>query len=177
MKDLYIQLCNKKSDINEHLSVLKKYSEKCNRVTEFGVRRGTSTCALLMGKPKIMKSFDIEKKDKLPLKKYEKFAKENGIDFKFYVKNVLDIKIDETDLLFIDTLHTYSQLYQELYLHGNKAQKFIIFHDTVTYGEIGENGLKPGLMKAIKEFMKNNPEWKMKENLKNNNGLVIIDRK
>lgn len=176
MEKLYKKLCNKKSDINEHLPTLKKYAEQCESITELGVRRGTSTCALLYGKPKQMQCYDIEQKGNLPLKEYEKFAYENDINFKFIIANVLHIEIDYTDLLFIDTLHTYNQLKQELSLHGNKALKYIIFHDTKTFGEIGEDKKSPGLLKAIEEFLSKNSHWSVKEAYKNNNGLFILVR-
>jgi hypothetical protein len=79
--------------------------------------------------------------------------------------------------LFIDTLHTYNQLKQELTLHGNKAQKYIAFHDTYTFGLRGEDNVdKKGLMTAIIEFMTENPHWKFKIHKTNNNGFTVLER-
>lgn len=176
MEQLYKHLCNKKSDINEHLPTLRRYSEECDIVTEFGVRRGTSTCALLLGKPERMVCFDIDKKGGLPLEKYKKFAERNNIEFSFNLNNVLSIEIDETDLLFIDTFHTYTQLSKELYLHSGKVKKYIILHDTETFGSVGEDKQTPGLSRAISEFLKNNTKWSIVKKYKNNNGLTILGK-
>lgn len=78
---------------------------------------------------------------------------------------------------FIDTLHTYDQLKQELRLHGNKAKKFIAFHDTHTFGINGEDQKdKKGLLPAIIEFMIDNPHWNFKIHKTNNNGMTVLER-
>ena len=103
-------------------------------------------------------------------------AKENGIDFQFKIANTLDLEIEETDLLFLDTDHTYNQVKGELSLHGNKSKKFIIFHDTTTFEFKGMNGDTIGLWPAIEEFMSENPHWVICERFNNNNGLTILKR-
>lgn len=175
--DWYNRLCSRKCDINEHLPILKKYSEKSNSIVEMGVRTGISTSALLAGRPKIMISYDLGKHKGFNLDGYKNMSKEINVDYRFIESNVLDIQIEPVDLLFIDTYHTYEQLKQELKLHGNKAQKYIILHDTVTFGDKGEDGNKPGLNQAVNEFIKQNTHWSIKEVFKNNNGLTILERK
>jgi len=41
-------------------------------------------------------------------------------------------------------------------------------------GERGHDSI--GILPAIREFMNNNPEWKVLEDRKNNNGLLILGR-
>ena len=50
-----------------------------------------------------------------------------------------------------------------------------IIHDTVSFREVGEIGGK-GIYFAISEFLENNKNCKIKEEFKNNNGLLIIER-
>ena len=74
----------------------------------------------------------------------------------------------------------YNQIKSELALHGNKAKKYLIFHDTTTFGEIGETFIDPnamGIWSAIEEFMNENKHWVIQEKLENNNGLTILKRK
>lgn len=175
LDELYKQKCSKKCDINEHLPVLKEYASKVNHITEFGVRRGISTIALLAGKPKILISYDIDDKRFKNYKPYKKAA--NDTKFTFVKADVLKIDIEETDLLFIDTYHTYEQLKKELILHSKKVKKYIIFHDVITFGKTGEDGKNPGLMQAISEFISDNKSWSIEKLLKNNNGLCIISKK
>jgi hypothetical protein len=177
LEHMYNLKCSTQSDINEHLPTLKKYAEECEHITEMGVRWVVSTYALLMGKPKRMISYDI---NEIVWKPILDMVKDNT-DFEFRVANTLDLEIEETDLLFIDTLHNYNQLKGELQIHGNKARKYIIFHDTTTFEWIGESyeGKKDeiGLWPAIEDFLEQNQNWQLHERFTNNNGLTILKRK
>ena len=88
----------------------------------------------------------------------------------------MTVEIEPTDLLFIDTLHNYSQLKKELELHAGNVKKYIIFHDTVTYGFVGESGDPKGIAFAINEFLNENPGWYVREQWMNNNGLLVVAR-
>jgi len=164
-------------DIVEHLPVLRKYAEKCDHITELGVRWIVSTWAFLAANPKRMISFDLEYPNVYGgnLPELMQAIEETDIRYWFQKANDLEIEIEETDLLFIDTLHTYEQLRQELFLHGNKSRKYIIFHDTYTFGLVGQDGQK-GLLPAIAEFLQSNPQWIVIEDLKNNNGLMVLGK-
>jgi len=173
--DLYNNLYVKKSDINEHLPTLKKYGEMVDHITEFGVRTGRSTVAFLTSIPSKMYSYDISER-KFNYKLYKSLSNKKT-NFIFHKCDILKIEIEETDLLFIDTLHTYTQLKEELSKHGNKSKVFIILHDTETFGEVGMDNKSPGLLKAIEEFVNNNSHWFIKEKFTNNNGLIILERR
>jgi cephalosporin hydroxylase len=181
LDQIYQRLCSTESDINEHLPTLKKYSEECEHVTEMGVRAIVSTYALMMGKPRKLISIDIKHPDNETnqvdtLQKAIDIAKNNNIDFNFILGDTLNIEIEETDFLFIDTWHIYSQLKTELELHGNKSRKYLGFHDTTVYENRDENGEGIGLWKAISEFLELNPHWQIHERFYNNNGLTILKR-
>jgi hypothetical protein len=98
----------------------------------------------------------------------ERFVRYHGSSFDFDL-------IEEADLLFVDSHHTYETVSKELSLHGHKIKKYIMFHDTVAYGEIGEDG-GVGILKAIHEFLEANPEWKIVHQVDYNNGFMIIER-
>ena len=50
-------------------------------------------------------------------------------------------------------------------------------HDTYTFGDVGEDGSKPGLNNAIENFMFfNKGIWKIKFETPENNGLTILER-
>lgn len=171
---MYNQLCSTPSDINEHLPVLKALTEECETVTEMGVRYCVSTFAFIEGRPKKLTSIDIvhprtyvAQGGPQAFEKVVELCQEKDIDFEFVEASTLDVEIEPTDLLFIDTLHTYEQLSKELALHGNKAKKYLVFHDTVSC---------PELMPAIEEFLAGNKAWRVKEHYKNNNGLFICEK-
>lgn len=164
--------CGTKTDINENLPVLKKFAEKVDHVTEFGVRTAQSTAALLAGKPKKMISYDI-----VDCRPYDllSWSDKAGIDFRFIQADTASVHIEETDLLFIDTAHTYIQIKAELLMHGKMVRKYIIIHDTETYKEQDEHhGAGPGIWKPVLEFLQDNPEWSILEHHANNNGMTVL---
>ena len=132
------------------------------------------TFAFIEGKPKKLTCIDIvHPTTYVPqggVQSFEKVlqeCKDKEIDFKFIEASSLDIEIEPTDLLFIDTLHTGEQLQQELFLHSDKAKKYIVLHDTVSY--------ETELMPVINTFLEQGV-WKVKEHYKNNNGCMILER-
>lgn len=185
LEQIYTQRCQMPSDINEHLPTLKKYAEECEHITEMGVRWIVSTFAFMMGKPKTLISYDYDDTPNISVV-YE-LAEMEGIDFRFEKADTRNLTIEETDFLFIDTLHHYDQLKIELELHANKSRKYIGFHDTTTFEFVGEiytndpNAANTeegkGLWKAIEEFLEVNPQWEVYERFTNNNGLTILKRK
>ena len=160
-------------DIVEHMPTLQRYAGMSDRVIEFGVRDGSgSTTAFLNGKPGELISYDLSSCPK----GLSERAATLGVSFEFRQGNVLTAEVPKCDLLFIDTKHTYEQLKAELRMHGDKAGKWLIFHDTVTFGSKGEDGSTPGLVQAIDEFLEENRQWKIKEIFNNNNGLLVLEK-
>ena len=174
LEQVYTQKCKTPSDINLHLPTLRKYAEKCSHITEFGVRCVVSTWALLAGKPQSLKSYDIKYHPNI--EKAKEIAAQNNIDFTFNTHNVLKLEITDTELQFIDTYHTYGQLKSELSLHGYKASKYLIMHDTTIFGRSGADGMNKGLLDAIEEFISENPHWQIIEQINDTIGLTVMQR-
>tara|TARA_Y100000385_G_C12867559_1_gene540014 strand:+ start:72 stop:638 length:567 start_codon:yes stop_codon:yes gene_type:complete len=170
-----------KSDIHEHIPVLYELGLECDHVTEMGVRTGNSTRAFLKTDA-ALRSYDL-KLDKRMVEIFNEAVKADK-DVEYIAGDVLTLDIEETDLLFIDTWHCYAQLCKELELHGNMARKYLVFHDTFTYGLRNESGQDPepgsepyqGLLPAIIQFIIKNPHWRFKEFYMNNNGLTVLER-
>lgn len=169
IEEYYNYFHNKEGDINEHFPVIKKYAEECEIIYELGVRGIVSTWALLAGHPKKMVSVDIVHPSYFggDIESVSSICKENNIDYIFVLANSLEIEIEETDLLFIDTIHTCEQVTKELEKHAEKTKKYIIFHDT----EI------PEMENAVQLFLSKNAIWNLKEVKRNNNGLTVLERK
>lgn len=157
------------SDINEHVPTLRDLAAGCDHVTEFGVRTGVSTTGLLAGQPKVLISYDVN--DSPQARALMTVA--GKTHFEFRRASSLEVEIDETDMVFIDTLHVADHLYQELKLHAPKARKWVVMHDTVTFGEHGEHGMA-GLMPAVRRYLLENPKWTVHRHYRNNNGLLIL---
>lgn len=176
------------SDINEHLITLKKYSEECEVIVEMGVRKIVSTWAFLSASPKKLISLDLHHPKIFGgnLDEIIEAVKVTSIDFQFIEADSLKYKCEPCDLLFIDTWHEYTQLKKELFRHHQSAKKYIILHDTVSFGFVDEDAysnqskeetnLPTGLIPAIDEFLFHNKEWVLWERKVNNNGLTILKR-
>lgn len=187
----YVRRRGTPSDINEHFPTLSDYASHCETLIEFGTRTGNSTVALLRGLNlsygRVMKTIDIDPNATAHV------AGVLGLDHdgdgwvgetkvEALTANTLQIEIETpVDMIFIDTLHTYHQLKQELIRHGNKAKKYLAFHDTYTFGEQGEDGTTPGLNQAIDEFIENSlrhlgVRWEKVYVSRANNGLTVLER-
>lgn len=177
----FVAFSNLDTDINEHMHRLCELAEQCEHVTEFGI--GRSTWAFMHARPKTLRSYDLLSRDQAnknyrgtDLDLQERLSAQAGIDFRFEQADTRTLTIEPTDLLFIDTFHVYEQLRCELERHAEKARKFIVMHDTETFGDKGEDGATPGLWGAVEEFLAVHPEWSIVERRTNNNGLSVLVR-
>ena len=176
------QQIDKPSDINQHLPTLKKYADECEHITEMGVRWISSSFAFLAANPKTLISIDLQhptqcgSKGKTNWKTLNECVEQSTTDYTFIQANTHEIEIEETDLLFIDTGHHLDCIEKELELHGNKARKYLVFHDTETFRWKGDIPNSIGIWPAIEDFMINNEHWALKEHFTNNNGLTILER-
>jgi hypothetical protein len=181
---------NTPSDINEHLETLYNLGKECSHITEMGVRWVSSTWPLVYSNPKKIISYDIVTNQNII--EVINLCNEYSIDYSFQEKDVLQLEIELTELLFIDTLHTYNQLIKELEIHSNKVSKYIVLHDTEFFGRVDEvvyehasnfvknNPItKQGLMTAVEDFLSTElgQSWEIFKIYKNNNGLTILKNK
>lgn len=181
-------LYNTPSDINEHFPAIIEYGQQCDHITEMGVRGIISTWGWLATNPKKLVAYDIQDPSTWgsSLQDVRDTAQSIGTEFEFHLANVLEVEIEETDLLFLDTWHSYKQLKAELVLHVSKVQKYICFHDTTSYADHDETSYEVwgddwkaegiGIWKAIEEFLESNPEWELEKRFTNNNGFTIIKK-
>ncbi len=186
------------SDINEHLPTLRQLAMQCSSVVEIGLRGLVSTWGILQGlsesqaPSRTYLGIDISYPPVNKLFNADSLAESNGIAFQFLQANDLNIDIDSTDMLFIDTHHTYKQLTAELDKHSPNVRKYIAMHDTS--GPWGNNdepdeyhinqsypphidSMKHGLWPAVEDFLLRHPEWSLKERYFNNNGFTVLERK
>jgi GT2 family glycosyltransferase/tetratricopeptide (TPR) repeat protein len=167
---LYDGACRTPSDIHEHLPTLYQLASQCRHVTEMGTRTGVSTTALLFAQPDQLVCYDLRKHPEV----YRLEALAGRTRFRFHKADVLQVDIEETDLLFIDTRHDYEQLQEELRRHAGKVRKYLVLHDTTTFGERGETEGHRGLWPAIEEFLAGGT-FRLRQRYTNNNGLAVLE--
>lgn len=188
LEEYYQRCCTEQSDINEHLPLLRDLASECEHVTEFGLRWANgSTAAFLAAQPAEFISWDIDPAAITSQTVRDLATHAGRTKFQPRCGNTLKIPpIEPTDLLFIDSFHTAKHLLRELERHVDPivrpVRKYIVFHDTVTFGNRGEDGSEPGIRAAIRQFQRLHsfPLWNMVHakrgimDFKNNNGLIVI---
>jgi hypothetical protein len=160
-----------RSDINEHCDKLRELASQAGSVVEFGMRHGVSTVALLAGQPQTMISYDLNHDSIAELLK----TRQGKTAFSFVQGDSLSVDIESCDLLFIDTRHTADQLTRELLRHAGRVRQRIVLHDTQIFGERGEDG-GPGLLVALRAFLREFSEWSVIYHTQANHGLTVISR-
>lgn len=186
MQATYDHWCKHSGPIAEHLPALRAAAEGLPLAVEFGVQRGCSSSALLMGASRVI-SCDVQE---TPDARELEGAAEGRWDYK--IQSSLEAPVIETPLLFIDSLHTYEHLRAELARHADAVSDWLIFHDTITYGSIAEAGHgyhawnhevgvtvpieHMGIRPAIDELMIRDPSWRIASHALNAHGLLTLWR-
>jgi hypothetical protein len=189
--------CMQSSDINEHIPTLRELASQCETVTEIGVGHVISTWGILQGlsessfKNVAYRGIDLNYPSLERIYLAASLAKKNEIMFNFLQANDFLIDLEPTDMLFIDSWHTYRHLTYELETFSPKVSKYIAMHDTSPpwgyqdepfyQGFIPEypahiNLEKRGLWPAVEDFLSNHPEWVLKKRYLNNCGFTILER-
>lgn len=174
IREIYKARCLEAGDVNEHLPILNYFSRKSHGVIEFGVSQGVSATALIDGQTPVgwYEGYDINGDCAVVIERLEAIS---GCDATFINQSSLEAKLKrKPDLLFIDSLHTDEVVKRELELHLDKAQKYVAFHDTVTFGETGEAG-KRGILYGM-GMMFFDKKWSLVYESPRNNGIMIFER-
>ena len=172
-----------------HLPTLRKYAEGCEVAVELGCQRGASAVALLLGAKRVI-SVDLVRR-----READELAAVLGERWDYWAPACsLEVELPEHDLLFVDSLHTYAQVKGELERHADRTRRWLVFHDTVTFGSVaakGDEGLpcwhmsrgQPipakayGIMPAILEWMAGHREWYVEMHDPRSHGLLVLGRR
>lgn len=195
--DQFVFHCSHPSDINEHLPLLRELARECGSVVEIGVNEIVSTWGLIQGlsesiqRPLSYTGIDLKYPALNTLFLFDRLAESNEIAVQFWQANDFDIDIETTDMLFIDSWHTYRHLTYELEKFSPQVRKYIAMHDTSEpWGDMDEpcyleeipaypphiSPHKQGLWPAVEDFLMAHPEWRLKERRLNNHGLTVLER-
>jgi len=159
----------------DHLRDLLKHIKNCNHITEVGHNIGHTARVFLYTKPNKLVSYDIKDFSKNGVKE---LAEKNNIKYEFYVKNSLDINIDDfeqTDFLWLDGNHSETHVYKELNKFEGKVNKYIFSDDTEAEGTPGPTGY--GVLKAFNKFLADNDNWELETQSILGPGFIGIKRK
>lgn len=171
LDDLYHRAWRSGPNMGEHCPTLRLLAMECEAVTEFGTNGAVSTTAFLAGQPGRLTTIDL-----VPSPEAEKLKPFAGrTRFEIIQGDSLTMNIAHTDLLLIDSKHTFAQLSAELERHAEKVLRWIVLHDTVTFGSDGEDHGR-GLLPAVREFLASHSDWRIVAEYRNSHGLMILRR-
>lgn len=171
-----------------HLPRLRELASGLYMAVEFGVKGGASSAALLMGARRAI-SYDLAETA-------EARELESAAEGRWYYR-IQDSRLAppaKCDLLFIDSLHTYAQCRAELERHADGVRRYLVFHDTLTFGSVGAAGetgrqlwtYTPGasvpqehlgIRPAIDELMIRDPSWRVAASYSDSHGLLVLERR
>ena len=179
LEHYYRKRCAIPDNLGQHLPILRALAEECKTVVEFGVQKGRSTVAFLLGCPGPVYSYDLTKPPSQRM-----FEENAGNRWIFQVADSRTVDIPECDLLFIDTDHTYEQLKAELVNAVHKVRRYVGLHDTVIFGHADASGVGEktilgtrGLLPALAEYLSGHLEWKIKKHYTEDRyGLLVLER-
>lgn len=192
-------------DLDKHGPKLIQLASECNTIAEFTKRR-ESTAFLLAGvtrktrcnpekcdkascgtgckskefnnTPALLISYQEERDSLLDDLKTTQ-ARDNGRPVRYFdipvSHEVVHPLEDQVDMVFIDTRHTGDRAKAELEMYAPKVNKYIVFHDTHSSGVVGEDG-KPGIVMAIRQYMRDNPEWFICYHTGEQYGLTVMTK-
>ena len=153
-------------------------------VVEFGVAGGRSTSALILGATQNGQARErVISYDIVESRKARRLRDLAGDAWRFVHEDTREAsRIPECAMLFVDSLHTYAQVRAEL-AHAGRVWKFLVFHDTITFGSVGADGEtgQPlagslGIRPAIDELMIRDPTWKIRFHHTHSHGLLCLVR-
>lgn len=173
--------------ITPHLQTIRHYASKCEVACEFGVKKGFSSSALLMG-ASVVHSWDI-----VPTREAQHLQQITP-RWNYHIADSRWGVVDTCDLLLVDSLHTYTQVKEELATVKSRVRKYLLFHDVSTFGCVGADGESGrqswtyqvgvsvpeehlGIMPAILEFMADEPQWDVLEVNPFSHGLLVLKRR
>lgn len=186
IETLYHMHCNGRTAMAHHLPYLRVLAEGCELAVEYGVNKGGSTTALLLGAQRVI-SLDI-----INVPVQARISPLAGDAWTFVQADSTKYDLPECDLLFLDANHSYRAVKAEL-RQAHRVKKYLAFHDTLTFGSIaakGETGTlawipeagKPtpyehlGIRPAIDELMIRDKSWQLKYSSWESHGFLVLER-
>ncbi|RQT39543.1 class I SAM-dependent methyltransferase [Burkholderia contaminans] len=138
----------------------------CDTILELGVFTGLTTTAFMLAQPKRLVSVDISDEHFRIRHELEQAAKDLSVDFEFRIADDLAMEPLASDLLFIDTTHTYEQTLAELNRFGPLARKKIVLHDMTT----------AGVYQAVFQWLWDNKQFHITYHDSRGCGAVVCER-
>lgn len=153
----------------EYIRRIPYFLKLCTSYRELGTNQGGSASVAVLQNLKYYELIDRSFKNFNTVKKhFDTFSKQNNIEICYHEMSSLDVKTSiQTDFLLVDSVHKYEHVSKEIKLYEPLTKKYMMFHDTFGF---------PGVGKAVKDFLKENNNWKIVEEQNETPGYMILER-
>lgn len=162
-----------------YTDVLVEYASKSEvrTVTEFGTYQGMSATAFFTTDIEELHSIDMTFQ-RMQQGEIQLIGRLKDPQAKWHLhEQSSHVPIDwKSDLIFIDTVHEHDHVAKELALHNDKANHYIVIHDT-NYPK-GSAPMAPDTVEmAVREFLAAwSEDWEEVYHDKSHTGMIILKR-
>ena len=168
LDDLFKRAGSEPSLMVAHVAKLRDLASQSEVVLELDRQQGVSTVALLAGQPKQLISVGPDG----PLVKV--LQDRTGATQLTPVAQTPDPENLLCDLLVVDGEQTADGLWRVLQELGPKALRWIAIHNTVAFGELSRGGRSPGVLHALRRWLRENKEWSVLYHSQASGGLTVL---
>ena len=149
---------------------LLECARECTTITEFGIFKGCGLATFSSLPNKKVIGYDITLDLVSPIIDDIRRLIPKSTELIIRKGNTLDIDIEQTDMLFVDTVHRYDHVKKELIRHSERVNKYIVIHD-VNYPKVGN----PKVRQACYEFA-DTQGWNVTRDITEYTGLIRLER-
>jgi hypothetical protein len=171
IEDCFDRVAETPRDLNEHMTELRRLASMCDFVTDVSIRK-ESLIAFLASEAKQVTTYCPEISD--PWVKHALSLSPGKKVVHNFPSGVGSI--EPTDMLFLNTIHTFQRLSAELLAYAPNVRRFIVIHNSTVFRDIGEDGKPPGLLEAIRLYCRAHPEWGVVSHTDDQHGLTVLSR-
>jgi hypothetical protein len=181
MKTIYQNL-NANLNRNTQMLCLLRYASRVRRVSILGCGNGLSLLTAIAAKPDSICLYNQAPQE---TNQFSSICAAQNIRFEFQQCDYNQLKIADTDLLYIDTFAEGQTKYTELMKHHKNVSRYILVtgtydnaHDPDPNVRIDANIQTCGLIHGINNFINQADSWHILEHLYYGPGVTVLyDRK
>lgn len=174
LDDLFARVKSHPRDLDQHADWLRDLASG-KRVVAF-VKRKEWNVILAAGRPSLLVVH--QKEDDALLREVHSAVKDEAVTMTYTTVtggDSLTTEPQECDLLILDSIHQYERLLAELERHAPLATRVLV-RASVLFGERDEGANGPGLLAAIRKWIKDHPEWTVAQHRQEQYGMTLLSR-
>lgn len=178
VEDPYLAAEQNQRDLNQHMASLRKFAAKSKVVFELSDRRESTIAfikALSDEGSTLEAVYSVQSEKDHPLIQQMLESVPEGKKVVLLSPSDDSIPWDKnTDFVFLDTKHDYKSVKKQIEQFGKKSNRFLAFHDTISFGEKYNN--ERGFMYAVRELLREEKDWQAIFHDEKQHGLMILSK-